>query len=337
MTRAPGGVGDVPPHGYGTGAMQRHFVHGIDDLALHLDGSVVTLGVFDGLHLGHQTILDRVLASARRRGLPAVCVTFSVHPKAVLLGEAPRPILSVEHRLERLEECGIDHTVIIGFSEEFASTEPEAFVERLLVRKLGVRELVVGHDTAIGRHRRGDARFLAESGLRYGFKVVSLGEVHVDGLLVSSTTVRRAIAAGELVTARRLLGRPVSLRGTIVHGDGRGATIGFPTANLEVLGEAFPPLGVYAVTLRCAEGDLPGVMNYGLRPTFLQDETHAVFEVHVLDRADLDLYGHRVEVFLHRFLRREERFADAASLVAQIAKDCDAAREALHGTTVADG
>ncbi|MCB9898708.1 MAG: riboflavin biosynthesis protein RibF [Planctomycetes bacterium] len=317
--------------------MDRHHIRSLDELRLSLPGSVVTVGVFDGLHLGHQTILDRVLASARRRELPSVCVTFSVHPKAVLLGEAPRQILSVEHRLERIEEAGLEHAVVIEFSPEFAAVEAETFVEDLLVRRLGVRELVIGHDTAVGRHRRGDARFLAEAGLRYGFKVVSIGEVHVDGLLVSSTTVRRAIAAGELVTARRLLGRPASLRGTIVHGDGRGATIGFPTANLEVVSEAFPPLGVYAVTLRCEQGDLPGVMNYGLRPTFAQDETHAVFEIHVLDRRDLDLYGQRVEVFLHRFLRREERFASSQALVAQIDKDCESAREALRGVSVAEG
>jgi riboflavin kinase/FMN adenylyltransferase len=123
-----------------------------------------------------------------------------------------------------------------------------------------------------------------------------------------------------------MLGRPVSLLGTVVRGDGRGATIGFPTANLEVTSEAFPPLGVYAVTARCEEGDLPGVMNYGLRPTFKQDESHAVFEIHVLDRDDLDLYGQRLEVFLHASLRREQRFNGVDELKAQIARDCEAAR-----------
>ncbi|MFT7465364.1 MAG: riboflavin kinase/FMN adenylyltransferase, partial [Pseudohongiellaceae bacterium] len=204
------------------------------------------------------------------------------------------------------------------------------FVEQLLVRALGARELIIGHDTAIGRHRRGDQAFLTEAGLRFGFEVVSLGEVLVDGVVASSTAVRQAIGAGELVAARRLLGRPVSLRGTVVRGDGRGATLGFPTANLEVVSEAFPPLGVYAVTACTpSHNDLAGVMNYGLRPTFHQDETHGVFEIHLLDQQDLDLYGQTMEVQLHASLRREQRFDGPESLKAQIQLDIQAARKAL--------
>lgn len=309
--------------------MQHHVISALDELDVLHDESVATIGVFDGLHLGHRTILQRLRSAARAQGLPAVCVTFSTHPKAVLLGEAPRHILSLEHRLELLAATGVDTTVVIEFSPTFSRTEPEAFVEELLVRRLGARHLVIGHDTAIGRHRRGDAEFLAEAGRRYGFSVVAVGGVLVDGEVVSSTAVRRAIAEGDLPRVERLLGRPMSLLGRVVKGDGRGATIGFPTANLEVHSEAFPPLGVYAVTARCADGDLPGVMNYGLRPTFKQDERHAVFEIHVLQEAGdppLDLYGARMEVFLHSYLRREKRFDGAEELVAQIAADCEAAR-----------
>lgn len=310
--------------------MQRHVIGAIDDLDLALPGSVATLGVFDGLHLGHQTVLDRVLAAAKRRGMPAVCVTFGVHPKAVLLGEAPGQIHSIEHRLELLETAGLDHVVVIDFSKDFASVEPEAFVEQLLVRRLGIAELVIGHDTAIGRHRRGDAAFLADAGQRFGFTTVAVGEVTVDGLPTSSTAVRRAIAAGDLQSARRMLGRPISLLGRVVKGDGRGSTIGIPTANLEVEGEAFPPLGVYAVTVRAPGLEhVPAVMNYGLRPTFQQAGDHAVFEIHVLDRDDLELYGQRMEVSIHAFLRRERRFADSDELVAQIQDDIAQGREAL--------
>lgn len=311
--------------------MQRHHVRALSELDLALPGSVATIGVFDGLHLGHQTILDRLVSAARARSLPAVCITFSVHPKEVLGDRAPQQILSLEHRLELLAARGVDHAVVLEFSRELAGVEAQTFVEELLVRRLGVRELVIGHDTAIGRGRRGDAAFLAEQGVRHGFKVVSIGEVVVDGRTVSSTAVRHAIAAGDLATARRMLGRPPSLLGTVVRGDGRGAALGFPTANLEVVSEAFPPFGVYAVRARCAEGELPAVMNYGLRPTFHQDAAHAVFEVHVLDRHDLQLYGQRMEVGLEAFLRREQRFPDVASLKAQIARDVEAARAALSG------
>jgi riboflavin kinase / FMN adenylyltransferase len=306
--------------------MREHRIRALTDLpALHTR-SVVTIGVFDGLHLGHISILERLAAAAREASLPAVALTFSVHPRAVLKGEAPRALLSLEHRLELLGRHGVDDAVVIEFTPEFAALPPETFVEELLVRRLGVATLVIGHDTAIGHDRRGDAAFLAQAARHYGFHVVAVGGVLVDGEVVSSTAVRAAIAAGDLPRVARLLGRPMSLLGTVVHGDGRGAALGFPTANLEVRSEAFPPLGVYAVTARTRLGDLPGVMNYGLRPTFHQDSTHGVFEIHVLDARDLSLYGEQVEVVLHAHLRPEQRFADVEALKAQIARDCEAAR-----------
>jgi len=306
--------------------VRRHAIGAIEALDVLHPASVVTVGVFDGLHLGHVSILERLADARRSHALPAVCVTFSVHPRAVLKGEAPRQILSLDHRLELLARHGVDDAVVIEFSPGFAAVEPEAFVEQLLVRRLGVRELVIGHDTAIGKGRRGNADFLATAGRRYGFRVVAVGGVIVNGEVVSSTGVRQAIAEGDLARAERLLGRPMSLLGTVVHGDGRGAQLGFPTANLEVRSEAFPPFGVYAVTARTAAGDLPAVMNYGLRPTFHQDESHGVFEIHVLDRHDLQLYGQRVEVFLHEQIRREQRFASVEALKAQIGKDVERAR-----------
>jgi len=316
--------------------MRRHHLRRLADLPVLHTGAVVTVGVFDGLHLGHAAILQRLRDAAREHRLPAAAVTFWPHPRAVLKGEAPLHILSLEHRLELLAQQGVDDTVVIEFSEEFAGVEPEDFVEQLLVRRLGCRELVIGHDTAIGHARRGDAAFLAQAGRRYGFRVVAVGGVLVNGEVVSSTAVRQAIADGDLAHARRLLGRPVSLLGTVVKGDGRGATLGFPTANLEVTSEAFPPLGVYAVMARCRLGDLPAVMNYGLRPTFHQDSQHAVFEVHVLDRTDLQLYGERMEVLLLEQLRRERKFESVEALAAQIGRDCDAARQA-HRRELAAG
>ena len=310
--------------------MRRHAIGRIEALEVLHPASVVTVGVFDGLHLGHVSILERLADARRSHGLPAVCVTFSVHPRAVLRGEAPRQILSLDHRLELLARQGVDDAVVIEFSPEFAGVEPETFIEQLLVRRLGVRELVIGHDTAIGHARRGDPDFLASAGRRYGFRVVAVGGVTVNGEVVSSTGVRQAIAEGDLARAERLLGRPMSLLGTVVHGDGRGASLGFPTANLEVRSEAFPPFGVYAVTARTAQGDLPAVMNYGLRPTFHQDETHAVFEIHVIGRHDLQLYGQRIEAFLHQQLRREQRFSGVEELKAQIARDVEQARAVVR-------
>lgn len=302
-------------------------IEALEDVPVLHAASVVTIGVFDGLHLGHQSILEHLNAAGRSRGLPKTCITFSVHPKAVLTHAPPRQILSLDHRLALLRSAGVDDVIVVAFSPRFASIEAETFVEELLVARLGVRELVVGYDTAIGHGRRGDAAFLARAGREHDFEVVAVGGVVVDGLTCSSTNIRHAIATGDLRTASRMLGRTVSLLGRVVRGDGRGATLGFPTANLEVVSEAFPPKGVYAVTARTADGDLPAVMNYGNRPTFAQDETHAVLEVHVLDARGLDLYGQRMEVFLHAFLRPERRFDGVESLVAQIRADCEAARD----------
>lgn len=312
-------------------AARRHDLRSLGDLPPLHAGSVVTIGVFDGLHLGHAAILQRLRDAAREHRLPAVAITFWPHPRAVLRGEAPRHILSLEHRLELLGQQGVQDVVVIEFSPDFAGVEPEEFVEQLLVRRLGCRELVIGHDTAIGHARRGDADFLAQAGRHYGFRVVAVGGVSVNGEVVSSTGIRQAIAEGDLHRAQRLLGRPVSLLGTVVAGDGRGSSLGFPTANLEVRSEAFPPLGVYAVRARTAQGELPAVMNYGLRPTFHQDALHAVFEVHVLDRTDLQLRGQRMEVDLVEQLRREKKFESVEALRAQIGKDVEAARATLAG------
>ncbi|MED5329935.1 MAG: riboflavin biosynthesis protein RibF [Planctomycetota bacterium] len=309
--------------------MERHHIKAPEEAPILEGGSVVTVGVFDGVHLGHRSILDRLTATASKRALPSACITFAVHPRSVLSANSPQSLLSLEHRLELLERLGLNHAVIIEFSEDFSRIEPEVFVDEILVRRLGAKELIIGHDTAIGHHRRGNAAFLESCAQQHGFHIVTVGGVAVDGQIVSSTGIRAAMSRGDLDAAQRMLGRPVSLLGTVVEGAGRGAKIGFPTANLEVHSEAFPPFGVYAVTARFPDEsspDLPSVMNFGTRPTFNQNESHGVFEVHVLDQENLDLYGKRIEIFLHAFLRREHRFAGPEELVTQIRKDCEEAR-----------
>ena len=290
-------------------------------------GGVATLGVFDGVHLGHRAILDRTLAWARTERRPALVITFSNHPDQVVRGAAPPPLQSLEQRLAELERVGIDATLVLPFDARLRDLAAETFAERVLAGTLGLRGLVLGHDTAVGKDRRGDARLLDQLGERLGFAVESVGEISIDGEVVSSTRIRAALQAGDLATASRLLGRAPSLLGRVVAGDGRGRAIGLPTANLDI-GAACPPAnGVYAVLALVRGERRKGLCNIGVRPTFAAGRSLAL-EVHLLDWSG-DLYGADLEVVFLSRLRDERKFAGPAELLAQIALDRKAAEAML--------
>lgn len=290
-------------------------------------GCIATIGVFDGVHLGHRAILDRTLSWARTERRPAVLVTFSVHPDLVVRGRAPELLLSLDHRLREIERAGIDAALILSFDVRLRELSAEEFAERILAGSLGVRGIVLGHDTAVGKDRRGNAALLDALGARLGFEVQSVGEIAIDGAVVSSTRIRDALRRGDLGTARQLLGRAPSLLGTIVHGDGRGRSIGFPTANLDTESECPPADGVYAVLALHGERRLRGLCNVGLRPTF--DGRRRCVEVHLLD-FDEELYGTTLEVVFLQRLRDERRFAGPDELRAQIGLDRAAAEEVFR-------
>lgn len=291
-------------------------------------GGAATLGVFDGVHLGHQAILARVRALADEVGGPAVVLTFAEHPVVVIRGLQPRLITSLPHRLRRFEEAGVDHCVVLPFDEEVRRLEAESFALRLFVEVLELRALALGPDARIGRDRQGDVTFLRSFCERHGIRFDVVDDLQRDGHRVSSTRIRTAIADGDLARAARMLGRPVSMLGTVAHGDGRGRTIGFPTANLDLHHEIRPPPGVYAVRAHVDGEVLPAVANVGVRPTFGPDGDLRV-EVHVLDR-QLDLYGQDLEIELVDRVRDELRFDSREALVAQIHRDVEAARRRLE-------
>lgn len=290
-------------------------------------GAVVSIGVFDGVHLGHQAILAANVAAARGRGLAATVLTFRSHPKQVLLGRAPRTLTSLDHRLELFRRAGIEHTLALAFDEDLRALPAEDFVERVLLEALGARHFVLGFDSKFGRDRRGGPDLLRS----LGQSVEVVDRVQVWQRAISSTAIREAVELGDLEAAAAMLGRPVSVLGRVVEGRRLGRTIGFPTANLDPDHELHPPVGVYAGRARRPGGDDGGraaVINIGYRPTVEQAAPEPRIEVHLLDFAG-DLYGASLEVEFVARLRGEERFEGLDALRAQIERDVAAARELL--------
>ena len=302
----------------------------LDLAALHgeaLEGrSVVTIGVFDGVHLGHQRLLHELHEMASElRGLATV-VTFEDHPDRLLRGSAPPPITSLAHRLRLLRRAGVGRVAVLKFDERLREMDAAEFAERVLARGLRTRGLLLGHDSAIGRDREGTPERLRALGREHGFAVREAAPFLVDGQRVSSTAIRSAIQRGDLALSHRLLGRWPSAFGMVQKGEGRGVQLGFPTANLVPDSQVMPPHGVYAVQVLHDGEPFAAVANLGVRPTFPRDGAPPLLEVHLLDWTG-DLYGHRVEVAFVQKLRDEKRFAGVPELKAQIAEDARRARE----------
>jgi riboflavin kinase/FMN adenylyltransferase len=294
------------------------------DLPVAPPESVVTLGVFDGLHVGHQRILETALAIAASR--PVVVVTFDPHPRAVL-GPAKhnRLLAPIPERLELLAAWPLGAVAILRFDQSIASQSYEDFVRTALVDGLGARHLVLGHDMRLGRGREGTPERLAALGAQLGYGLELVPAVQVDGETVSSTLIRHRLDAGDVAGVARFLGRPYALGGTVVRGRGRGRALGIPTANLDVGADKLIPAdGVYAARVRCGGAVRAGAVNIGVLPTFGAGARRSV-EIHVLDWEG-DLYGDRLRFDLLQRLRDERRFESPAALVAQIHADLEAVR-----------
>jgi riboflavin kinase/FMN adenylyltransferase len=299
---------------------------GFSDLSA---GSVLTLGTFDGVHIGHRQILDDLNACALRTGLPGVVVTFTPHPLAIVNPAAAPRLLTpgVERLCELVSAMAPRHAVVIPFSSALAASSPEEFV-RLLVDRYTMRELVVGYDHGLGRGRQGDVSVLRALGRKIGFEVhVVPAKNDAQGTAISSTAIRRAVAYGELDAASAMLGRRYSLQGVVVPGSSRGRGIGVPTINLELPKERLlPPDGVYAVRVNAAKGSFGGMMNLGGRPTF--GEAERIPEIHLFD-ATGDWYGNVVSAEFVVRLRDTVRFAGVQELTEQLSRDAKWARLAL--------
>lgn len=309
------------------------FVEGAEVPALPPDdrGSTVTVGTFDGLHRGHWAVLRATLDRAREAGRRAVLLTFDPHPlRVVRPDKAPLLLTTPSEKKELLAASGLEYAVFIRFTEALSRYSPERFVREILVDRLDVRDLVVGHDHGFGRGRTGDTATLLELGGRLGFDVEVLDPVEVEGGAVSSTRVREALGQGRLEEVRLCLGRPYSFQGRVVRGEGRGAELGFPTANLEVDREGeklLPPEGIYAAWGVLRGRTVPGALHLGPRPTFAG--TPPAVEIHLMD-FEGDLYGEWMRVDLVQRIRPVESFDSAQDLAERIRSDVEESRRALE-------
>ena len=294
-------------------------------------GTVCTVGTFDGVHRGHRLVLERLAARAMQRGLPSVLVTFDPHPLEVVNPAAAPQLLTVGvEKQEILAETPVDYVVIVPFTAALAAHTASEFVDLVLRERFGLQELLIGYDHGFGRGRSGDAAVLLELGASRGFGVEVVPPVNgSDGRPISSTTIRRAVAGGDLARAADGLGRPYSASGTVEAGAGRGRDLGFRTLNvgLPTSRKLLPPEGVYAVRVQTPRGPFGAMMNLGPRPTFGEMETR--LEAHLFD-ADGDFYGMRVRIDFVSRLRETRKFASPEELGAQLARDAEAARAALR-------
>ncbi len=292
-------------------------------------GTVVTVGTFDGVHRGHWAVLQEIRLRAKETGRRSVLVTFHPHPlKIVRPDEAPLLLTTPAEKKEILAETGLDYAVFLSFNHVLAEYSPRRFVEEILMDRLGVQELVIGYDHGFGKGRSGDALTLRDIGRDLKFTVDVVSPIRAGEEPVSSSRIRAALLRGDVGEARRGLGRPYCIRGMVVRGEGRGRSLGFPTANLWVPGNGklIPHPGVYAVRAGVKGGLFEGAIHIGPRPTFRGSPP--TIELHLMD-FDGDLYGEQIRVEFIQYLRDVRPFASASALVEQLKADVDAARTAL--------
>ena len=300
-----------------------------DPMPEHLRGAVIALGNFDGFHHGHQGVVAEAVAWARTQGRPVIVATFDPHPVRHFAPHVPPfRLTTLAQREELFAAAGADATLVFHFDDELAKMPAEDFVCDLLGQHLGAGGVVTGEDFTFGRDRGGNFAMLREAGVRCGIDARQVGPVKAEGQVVSSSRIRDALKAGDCETAARLLTRPFAMRGTVIHGDKRGRTIGYPTANMELGHYLRPRFGIYAVTARVPGSDtiMHGAANIGVRPTF--DPPKELLEPFFFDFSG-DLYGKEIEGAFHPFLRPEAKFESLDALTVQMDEDCARARKLL--------
>ncbi len=307
-------------------------IRGLHHLEPLRDGCVLTIGNFDGLHLGHRHVIQKLAERGRQLNLPVVAMVFEPQPLEYFLGDhAPSRLTRLREKAIQFAKLPIDALLVMPFNRTLADVDAELFIRDVLVGQLKIRHLVVGDDFHFGKARRGNFALLQHRGQAFGFTVEATHSFEIGGTRVSSTLIRDALGEGDLALAKMLLGRDYSACGRVAHGDKRGRQMGFPTANLEMLRKNTPLVGVFAVTMTgLGQEEIRGVANLGTRPT-VDGGAKAVLETHLFD-FDRDIYGHYVEVHFKAKLRDETRFASLADLQSQIRRDVEAAQAFFSGS-----
>lgn len=301
-------------------------IRGLNHLDPLRNGCVLTIGNFDGLHLGHRQVIEKLADHGRRLQLPAVAMVFEPQPLEYFLGEhAPSRLTRLREKAIQFAKLPVDELLVMPFNRALADVDADQFVAEILVQKLNIKHLVIGDDFHFGKSRRGNFALLQHRGQEYGFTVENSHSFELEGLRVSSTLIRDALGEGQLEQARQMLGRDYSVCGRVAHGDKRGRELGFPTANVEMFRKNTPIVGVFAVTMTgLDEKEYQGVANVGTRPT-VDGSAKVVLETHLFN-FDGDIYGRYVEVHFKQKIRDEIRFPSLAALQAQIREDVLAAR-----------
>jgi riboflavin kinase/FMN adenylyltransferase len=301
-------------------------LHSIEELRRIEGPTHLAIGVFDGVHLGHQAVIRQAVEATQRLGGSSVVLTFHPHPVRVLRpNDAPRLLTSTQHKQQFIERLGIDAFLIQEFSLAFAKTEPDEFIRRLVQGSNQLKTICVGEGWSFGANRSGKVSLLRALAESYQFQLQDIAPFAIDGQIVSSTRVREAVEQGDFTLAERLLGRPFTILGTVVEGNHLGRELGFPTANLQAHNEQFPPNGVYAVTALHRGTEYGAVANIGFRPTIQERGGERLLEVYLFD-FDREIYGEDVEVRFLQYLRPEKKFSSLSDLQAQIKKDAESAR-----------
>jgi len=306
-------------------------IRGLKNLKKSHHGCVATIGNFDGVHLGHQYVLGELAEKGANLGLPTVLIIFEPQPQEFFLKDkAPGRLTRFREKIRALLRLAVDRVFVMSFNKKLANQKAEDFIQKVLVKGLGIKHLVVGEDFRFGKKRAGDFALLQQAGEEYGFMVESMHNFEIDAERVSSTRVRKALADGDLNLAKKLLGRPYRMCGRVAHGDKRGRDIGFPTANIHIHRKVAPLTGVFVVEMFGIEGEpVSGVANLGIRPT--ADGVKTLLEVHLFD-FNLDIYGSYVSVdFLHK-IRDEKKFESFDLLKQQIQLDVRQAETKLKSS-----
>ena len=302
-------------------------IRGIPHLPTFKNGCVLTIGNFDGVHLGHKTVIEKLAERGKALSLPVVIMVFEPQPLEFFLGDkAPPRLTRLREKIIQLAKLPVDDLVIVRFNKQLADYDAGKFIEDILVHRLNIKHLVIGDDFRFGKARQGDFALLKEKGGAFGFQVEDTGSFHTSGQRVSSTLIRNALLAGELDKTEAMLGYPYSVCGRIVHGDKRGRTIGYPTANIMMVRKNSPVSGVFAVTMTGIDGmEIKGVANVGVRPT-VDGSNNVVLETFLFD-FNQDIYGRYVEVHFKHKIRPERRFQTVDELKEQIVSDVAEAKE----------